>query len=240
MVRLMSTAKKLEVVLLPGLDGTGELLEDLRDRLSVHRPVRVIAYPKDRPLGYDQLTTLVEELVPDERFVLLGESFSGPIAIEIAARKKACVAGLVLASTFAKHSMPSLFAGLAKAFDHTWVPRFAVEAALLGTMGTPEVKATLARVLSEVPSNVIRLRAAEALRVDKRHVLQGVVCPTLCLTGRRDRLVGRNHAKELQSALPECEVRVFDAPHMLLQTHASEAAEAIDRFCERVAPTDYC
>ena len=40
------------------------------------------------------------------------------------------------------------------------------------------------------------------------------------LTGRRDRLVGRNHAKELQSALPECEVRVFElAPHMLLPRH---------------------
>lgn len=236
----MSTTKKPDIVLLPGLDGTGELLKDLHDRLSAHRQVRVIAYPADKPLGYGQLTALVEELVPDERFVLLGESFSGPIAIEIAARQKARVAGLVLASTFARHPMPSLLAGLAKVFDHTRVPRFAVEAALLGTMGTSEIKATLARVLSEVSSDVIRLRAAEALRVDKRHMLQEVVCPTLCLTGRRDRLVGRNRTNELQSALPECEVRVFDAPHMLLQTHASEAAEAIDRFCERVALTDHC
>ena len=236
----MSTTKKPDIVLLPGLDGTGELLKDLHARLSAHRQVRVIAYPTDKPLGYGQLTALVEELVPDERFVLLGESFSGPIAIEIAARQKARVAGLVLASTFARHPMPSLFAGLAKVFDHTRVPRFVVEAALLGTMGTPEIKATLARVLSEVSSDVVRLRVAEALRVDKRHVLQEVACPTLCLTGRRDRLVGRNHTSELQSALPECEVRVFDAPHMLLQTHALEAAEAIDRFCERVALTDRC
>ena len=236
----MSTTKKPDIVLLPGLDGTGELLQELHDKLSARRHVRLIAYPKHEPLNYEQLTTLVEELVPHERFVLLGESFSGPIAIEIAARKKARVAGLVLASTFAKHSMPSLFAGLAKVFDHTWVPRFVVEAALLGTMGTPEVKATLARALSEVPRDVIRLRAAEALRVDKRHVLKEVVCPTLCLAGRLDRLVGRKHTNGLRSALPDCDVRAFDAPHMLLQTHASEAAEAIDRFCERVVLTDRC
>ncbi|MGI9387546.1 MAG: alpha/beta fold hydrolase [Methyloligellaceae bacterium] len=170
----MSATNKPDILLLPGLDGTGELLRDLCDKLSAYRRVSVIDYPTERLLGYDQLTTLVEQRVPNGRFVILGESFSGPIAIDIAVRKKTRVAGFVLASTFAKHPMPSHFANLAKMLDLNWIPHVIVEAALLGTMGTPEIKATLARVLSDVPRDIIRIRAAQALSVDKRHMLREV------------------------------------------------------------------
>jgi pimeloyl-ACP methyl ester carboxylesterase len=133
----MTATKNLGILLLPGLDGTGELLNDLRHRLSVHRQVTIIDYPMNRPLDYDQLTTFVGERVPSERFIILGESFSGPIAIQIAVQEKVRVAGLILASTFAKHPLPAIFAVLAKVFDHTWMPHSIVEGALLGTAGTP-------------------------------------------------------------------------------------------------------
>ena len=216
------------------MDGTGALLADLQSELSAHRHAHVIDYPAQTPLRYDQLTALVEDNLPDAPFVILGESFSGPIAIDIAARKKERVAGLILAATFAKHPMPAAFAGLARAFNQTWIPHYLSEAALLGSRGTPEIKAALAQALSEVSSDVIRMRIVEALRVDMRLTLNRVVCPTLCLTGRRDRLVGQSCADAIRSALTECEVQVLDAPHMLLQTNASEAAEIIERFCERI------
>src|SRR6266849_5616303 len=98
----MTAAKNLSVLLLPGLDGTGQLLRDLSEQLAGHRPVHVISYPVDRPLDYGQLTALVEARLPNGQFVILGESFSGPIAIEIAAREKQRVAGLILASSFAR------------------------------------------------------------------------------------------------------------------------------------------
>ena len=233
----MSVTNLPEIVMLPGMDGTAELLKDVSDRLSAHRRTRVIAYPTQRAMNYDQLTALVEELVPNEPFVILGESFSGPIAIEIAARKKNHVAGLVLAATFAKHPMPAPFSALARAFNHTWIPRYVSEAALLGSKGTPEIRTALAEALSKVSSNVIRMRIIEALQVDMRSTLKEIVCPTLCLTGQQDRLVGRGCANAIRSALADCEIQVLDAPHMLLQTNASEAADIIARFGARVLPS---
>jgi hypothetical protein len=42
----------------------------------------VVAYPKDVPMNYDELETLVTAALPTDRpFVLLGESFSGPAAV---------------------------------------------------------------------------------------------------------------------------------------------------------------
>jgi pimeloyl-ACP methyl ester carboxylesterase len=229
----MSIAEKVTVFLLPGLDGTGELLTTLVDRLSVHRPVQVIAYPADRPLGYDELVAFVVGRAPKEKFVIVGESFSGPVGIEVAAIDQRVV-GLVLASSFARHPMSKLLTPLTRMLDMRWMPANIVAAVLMGSTATPELKARLGRVLAGIPREIIRARACEVLRVDKRNRLREVTCPMLCLRGRYDRLVRKKYLDEITSAQPGCQVRWLDAPHMLLETHADEAAEAINQFCERL------
>ncbi len=230
----MSTTASPNILLLPGMDGTGELLQDLRKVLSASHEVQVVAYPKSQPLDYNQLTNFVMEQAPNERFVVLGESFSGPIAIEVAIQRKELVAGLILASSFARHPLPSPLASIAKLLDLSWIPRSIIEAALLGSAGTSEDKTALARVLSHIPRDIMRVRMVEALRVDKLNRLGEVHCPTLCLAGRLDRLIRQKSMREIKAALPNCQICIFDAPHMLLQTHTSEAADVINQFCEQL------
>ncbi len=216
------------------MDGTGELLTSLVSRLSGRRLVQVIAYPADKPLSYDDLVAFVLERAPKERFVILGESFSGPIAIEIAAMERRVV-GLILASSFARHPLPIQFAPFAQLFDMKWVPTSVVVAALLGSTGMPELKARLTRVLARVPREIIRARLAEVLRVDKLKRLREITCPMLCLHGRFDRLVTKKSLDEIRSAQPGCKVHWLDASHMLLETHADAAAEAINQFCDQLS-----
>ena len=71
----MGVHERIGLVLLPGMDGTGELLRPLAERLSVYGPVQVIDYPIDRRLSYDQLVVDVLDRVTADRFVVLGESF---------------------------------------------------------------------------------------------------------------------------------------------------------------------
>ncbi len=230
----MDPADNMAIPLLPGMDGSGFLLTALVERLASRRPVHVISYPSSAPLTYDDLTAFVMERTPDSRFVILGKSFSGPIAIEVAATERR-VAGLVLASSFARHPMPTLLVPLAQMLDLTWVPRRIVEASLLGSAGRPDLIESLHRVLAKLPREVIRARASEVLRVDKRDRLLAVTCPMLCLHGRYDRLVRKKYLDELTASRPTCEVRMFDAPHMLLETHPAEAAAAINHFCNQVS-----
>jgi len=73
------------LVLLPGLDGTGELFASFIDALGGFA-TQVIAYPTDRAMTYAEHENFVRGKLPaDEDFVLLAESFSGPIGISIAA-----------------------------------------------------------------------------------------------------------------------------------------------------------
>jgi pimeloyl-[acyl-carrier protein] methyl ester esterase len=224
---------KTPILLLPGMDGTGESLAQLADRLKSVRLVRVISYPQNKPLGYDDLIALVAERTPKERFVILGESFSGPIAIEIAAADRR-VAGLILASSFAWRPFPSIIAAFSPLLSSKWMPAKFVEAALLGSTGTPELRARLHKTLKELPQNIVGRRVAEVLRVDKQERLRQITCPVLCLQGRFDRLLGKRGVRQIASVKPHCQVVWFEASHMLLETHHDAAAEAINAFCDQL------
>ena len=81
------TPKSLQrprLVLLPGLDGTGLLFEPLLRALPKEIEATVIRYPGDQRLSYDELLEFLRDQLPrDTPFILLGESFSGPLAIRL-------------------------------------------------------------------------------------------------------------------------------------------------------------
>jgi len=226
----MLTPEKTAIVLLPGMDGTGELLRPLAKQLSTDRPVHLIDYPSDRCLNYDQLASHVRERLPDDQFVILGESFSGPIAIEIAATDSR-VEGLILASSFARHPLPTFLAAFTWLLDPRWIPSSVVVAVLMGSAATPAIKARLREVLATLPGDIIRTRARDVLRVDKRGRLAEIKRPMLCLHGRSDRLVRKRYVDEIVAARPDCQVRWLDSSHMLLATDTDAAAAVIEAFC---------
>jgi pimeloyl-[acyl-carrier protein] methyl ester esterase len=230
----MDITENITILLLPGMDGTGILLQPLAEILSAHFSVQVISYPNNQALSYDDLVAFVLDNSPDGRLVILGESFSGPVAIEIAARERR-VAGLILASSFARSPMPSFLAPLAKVVDLSAIPRAIIEFALLGRGAPSNVKARLGQVLATVPGAIIRARALQALNVDKRSQLRAVTCPLLFLYGRFDRLVRRRYADEIISSHSNARLRVFDASHTLLAINVPEAAEAIILFCRQLS-----
>jgi len=93
---MTTTVSRPTLILLPGLDGTGKLFSGFVRALGADIDAQIVSYPVDQPLGYAELETLVRATLPaDRRFVVLGESFSGPIAIQIGANPPAGLAGAV-------------------------------------------------------------------------------------------------------------------------------------------------
>jgi pimeloyl-[acyl-carrier protein] methyl ester esterase len=229
----MGTPEATPIIILPGMDGTGELLRALADQLASHRPVQLLAYPRDQPLNYAELTTYVVERALNRPFVVLGESFSGPIAIEIAATDPRAV-GLVLVSSFARLPLPAQFAAFTRLLDLRWLPKRIIAKALMGSTATPELTARLHQVLADLPHELLQFRSREVLRVDKRHRLREITCPVLCLHGRFDYLVNRRQVDEIAAAQPRCQVHWLDSSHMLLATHSEAAVKAINQFCEQM------
>lgn len=88
---------KPTVVLLPGMDGTGELFSPLVRAMDPSIPTVIVRYP-DVPTDYGAHEVVARAALPGaQSYVLLGESFSGPVAVSIAASRTEHCVGLILA-----------------------------------------------------------------------------------------------------------------------------------------------
>lgn len=220
-------------VLLPGMDGTGKLFDAFVAALGADHQITVVSYPSDASLGYGELEAVARAALPvDRRYVLLAESFSGPIGISIAASKPLGLAGLVLCCTFARLPFPYArwMRHLARAAPAWRVPETLVEWMLLGRHVTAELRRDVAAVLDQAPPAVLRRRLAESLAIDARPLLASIQVPTLYLRATDDRLIRRAASLGIAAALPQPQIQDLDAPHLLLQVQPRAAAEAVLAF----------
>jgi pimeloyl-ACP methyl ester carboxylesterase len=230
----MMPASAPRLIILPGLDGTGARLTPfLRE---VGRAAAVIGYPTDQPLGYAELESLVRRSLPEgEPHVLLAESFSGPIAIRVAADPPPGLVGLILCGTFAKNPFPRLHAvrALVVRVPFKSLPRW-LRAPLLWGSGDPRRAPPRAeRASAVVDKAVIRRRLLEVLTVDVTARLAQITLPTLILAASRDRIVPRSATRLLVQRTHHGEAVEIDGPHLLLQSRPAESAAAVLRFLQR-------
>jgi len=226
----------LTLVLLPGMDGTGVLFTDFTVAMQREFESVVVKYPNDPKLGYPELGDLAREALPRNRpFLLLGESFSGPIAISIAASQPPGLRGLILCCTFARspHPLLSLATAALKPLPPARVPAFIQHRNLFGRFDAPHLRAQLAEVRALVSANTLKSRLEFVARVDVSDDLRRVAAPILYLRATRDRVVPRAAGEYIKKVRPDAELAEFDAPHLLLQTIPREALPAIANFARR-------
>jgi pimeloyl-ACP methyl ester carboxylesterase len=229
----MAASNYPTLVLLPGLDGTGKLFSEFVKSLGTDVDSRIVAYPKDRPLGYDELEALVLAALPrNQSFILLGESFSGPIAIRIAAQSPAGLIGVILCGTFARNPFPWLrwASPLAAYLPLKSLPRWARAPLMWGSASPQRAPAQAERAMTGVSPAVIRGRIASLLAVDESAALGRIQVPTLVLRALRDRVISLAATQWILKTLPGAQLAEIDGPHLLLQTRAVECAAVVLGF----------
>jgi len=223
------------LVLLPGLDGTGDLFEPFVRELQ-GAPHQVVGYPTDRVLDYTGHEAHVRTKLPtDEDYVLLAESFSGPVGISIAASDPPGLRGLILCVTFAANPLPML-GGLGRLA--ATLPAVKLHPAIAGPwlhngLASPELRRAQASVLSKVSAQAIRARVAALLAVDRGALLRKIQVPMLYMRARKDRLVPASASRKILELRPDVELAEFDAPHLLLQIEPQKCAAAVLDFIRR-------
>lgn len=226
------------LVLLPGMDGTALLFSEFSAALGPEFNVIPVSYPGDAPLGYAELEKIARAALPtNQPFVLLGESFSGPIAISIAASSPPGLLGLVLCSSFVRSPLPLLtaFRGLVKYLPVRTVPQSVLGFFLLGRFSSPSLTARFREALSRVTPQTLKARALAVLSVDVSQKLNGVSVPVLYLRASEDRVVPSGSSELVVSVKPTAEVVELVAPHFLLQAIPAVAAEVVSKFVTRLS-----
>ncbi len=221
------------LVLLPGFDGTGRRLGNFMSSLGSDVAVRLVRYPTDTPLGYDELEGLATAALPrDEPYVLLGESFSGPLALRIAARSPQGLQGLVLCGTFAKNPFPWLAWSrpLAVHLPLKSLPRWLRAPLMWGSFSPATAPPGSERAIAEVAPAVIRRRIAALLAADETAARGRVAVPVLVIRAQRDRIISKAATRTLLDVVPGARMIEIDGPHLLLQACPVDSAAAVLDF----------
>jgi pimeloyl-ACP methyl ester carboxylesterase len=226
-----------KLVLLPGLDGTGKLFAEFLKALELRYSARIVPYPPDVPLDYDELERLVRAALPARGpFVLLGESFSGPIAIRIAADPPPDLAGLILCVTFASNPYPHLAWArrLAPLLPLKSLPRWLRAPLMWGSASPSKAPRQSERAMAGVDTGVIRRRIAALLSVDETAALAKISVPTLVLCATRDRVVSKAASMRIMRGIRHAQRVDVDGPHLLLKTRPQECAAAVLSFIRAI------
>ncbi|RUL74558.1 alpha/beta fold hydrolase [Dyella choica] len=222
------------LVILPGLDGTTTMHDAFKHAAaSVFESVVAIRFPAERVLGYAALEEWIRPRLPCEQpFWLLGESFSGPLALSIAASPPPNLAGVILSTTFARVAVPWLkpLAPLVRMAPAQYAPLSLLRWLLLGRWATKPLTQALADAISEVAPNVLQARAALTLQVDVTSLLTSISLPVLYLRATEDRLLAPSAWKPITSAVKHARKVDIEGPHLLLQARPVECAKAIAGF----------
>lgn len=227
----------MQLILLPGMDGTGDLFDDFVAALARRNAgirVTVVRYPPDSCWGYAELTAYAAQFIPtDEPSILLGESFSGPIAITLAQRFSKQVRAVIFAASFARNPLPSLspFSGLTRFLPLQFAPPFA-RSMMLANQGQ---HTKLEAALVGVSVATLRARMQAVLQVDVSAQLRELDVPLLYLQAKRDRLVPPSSAQWMLQCQPGMMMYELDAPHLVLQGASDECARVVAGFCDRDA-----
>jgi pimeloyl-ACP methyl ester carboxylesterase len=224
------------LVLLPGLDGTGELFSGFRNALSPGIRTTVVSYPPDPGSGYAELEAIARSLLPrDMPFVLLAESFSGPIGIAVAASRPSGLLGLILVCSFASNPRPLLapLGPLVRLLPIRLAPIRLLAWPALGRFATPALRSQLADALARAGHSVIRSRLRAILEIDATALLPKIDLPVLYLRAAEDRLVPRSAGAALMMA-PQIRLIDIEGPHFLLQARPSAAAAHVKAFLREV------
>jgi pimeloyl-ACP methyl ester carboxylesterase len=226
------------LVLLPGMDGTGELFARFTFELGRRINVRVVRYPATEPLEYPALEEIARAAFPaDEDFVMLAESFSGPIAVSLAAAHPRHLKGLVMCATFVRNPRP-ITAPLRMMLNHlplNAIPTHLSAPVLLGHFATDALMEALRHALAPVSTAVLRARLRAVLAVDVSAQLAQVKIPVLYLRALHDRVVPPAASAHVAQLCPHASFVEIDAPHFVLQAAPEESAKAVRAFVREVA-----
>ena len=224
------------LVLLPGLDGTEVFFEPLLASLPESVRPLVVSYPHSGDYGYAELLALVRGAVAGiPECYVLGWSFSGPLALMLAAAEPDKVRGVILSATFVRppnRLLSRMRFAVAGPTVWTWRAARRLPLWLFRPRSDPFRRAK-SQTWRRISAGVLAARLRAILGVDAREPLRGCSQPVLYIASSRDDIVPRHNLDEIMQLRPSVQVVTIDGPHQAMYTNPHAAAQAIASFISR-------
>src|SRR6266436_3185232 len=231
----MSENERVVVVLLPGMDGTGILFKEFAKRLPEGINAKIVRYPEDKYLTYQQLAELVICVLPvDEPYVIIAESYSGPLGTLLAAHPVGDLQAVVFVSSFVSFPCGRIVAWVAKMLPmflfRPLTPAWILRWLLMSSSSSREIIREVQDAIARVNPKVLARRLREALNVDFAEILGACTVRIVSLSSEHDRLLGTRGLAGFLAAKPDIETVRIAGPHFLLQCAPDDSFCALHRL----------
>jgi surfactin synthase thioesterase subunit len=229
----------MRLVLLPAFDGTGLMFDPFIRELKNRFETMVISYPVSGPQDYPTLAQYIRRQIPaNEQYILLGESFAGPLVYEIAlADTKNCRAAVFVATYLTNPSplfLKVLSALPARVISWFVSNRLVVRLLTLSHLATSGVAKAIAENFATVEATAVkqRLKSIGSLPANPQ---SAVKLPCFYLQAGKDRLVPARKLSDFRRLCSALEVRQVEGGHFILQENPGACAVDIASMLKAVS-----
>lgn len=231
---------RMETILIPPLLCSAQVYAPILDTVWSYGSVTIADTRLDASIA-----AMAARIIRDspERFVLVGTSMGGYVALEVLRQAPERVAGLALISSSARADSADQLAARRTQSQMVRDGHFSelVDAAFRGVVAERNVAdPTLLGVWRSMADTVgaekfLQQQAAVMGRSDSLDLLPGITCPTFVIYGAEDRLIPPSESHDMAAAIPGANLRRVDAAgHFLLLERPSEANAILHDFLRSV------
>ena len=222
----------MKIILMPGLNGTEGLFKPFINKKPDYIEIVNVIYPTHEEMSYSELTQYVLKKLESIRddFILVGESFSGPLALFVAQKNPKGLKGIVLVSTFI--SPPNLKIGKYL----PWVlgfkltkPLYKIRSVLSKSKNMFFIEA-ISKELQKVSPHVLANRIKSVYSVNAHKALLQCHVPMVYFRGKYDIVVPKKNLVQMLMVRKDISVVEFPTQHFLLQSTPIKAWDAINSF----------
>jgi len=238
----MNWLDEIELVFLPGLDGTGLSYGPLGAAMPQDMRVTVVQYPADQKLSFNELVQCAHGQLPRNRpLVFVAESFSGPIAISLASSFPSCIKGIVFCATFMKLIRPILL-GTAKYVPLVLLMKRSAPDFLLyflcgGRPFSDKLVPLFRQIEKLVKPEVMAHRIRMLNNIDVTTDARTLSLPCCYIQARNDKIVPARCLIPFRKYLPDLTVKSVDGPHGILQAQPEACVQIIMEFVKGLLAT---
>ena len=216
------------LVLLPGMDGTGILFKPFLNVLAQDISTKVITYPCDKKLSYRELVSYVQTKLPkNTEFVLLAESFSGPIAYEIAKTENVNLKAIIFVASFIQP--PNKLLALTKLLSFSFlIPKRLPDIVLkllLGRLASKQIYKLLNDALNKVKKEVLAFRITEMANLPKK--THADINKSIYIQAISDNLVSSKSATAISHVSKEFHIHRVEGSHFILQVNPEKCSDIV-------------
>ena len=221
----------MNLILLPAFDGTGLMFDPFIKELGNAFNITVIPYPESGNQDYASLSDVVRSKIPgNEDYIILGESFAGPIVYDIASKDDKFCKAAIFVATYLTNPSPSALkkiTALPAGSISFLISRPTVIAKLtLSKAADAHVAKAIADNFSTVDANIIKQRLMTINNLGDAP-LEQLTMPCLNLSASEDKLVMQEKQLDFKQLCLSLELKSAAGGHFILQENPKDCANII-------------